>query len=379
MARKQILILHCPAGGGHKAAAMAIAERAEAHGIGARVIDALSFAPPWFARLYVDTHLRSSAYVPRLYGSAYFASNHRSAVDGELRKRFDHWIGKPLLREVLSSDPLAVVATHFFPMGKLGWARRNGMLAAPLVEVITDYAAHAVWAEPGADAYCAPDGRACRDLIEHGVSPGLVFATGIPVRSAFADAPPVQCPNDGGPLRVLVTSGGFGVGPVTRVLRSFAGVPDVALTVVCGHNPHLVRRVRRVSERFGLDARIIGFERQMPDRVAEADVVVTKPGGLTVSECLAAGRPLVLVGAGPGQESLNQAWVIEQGAGIACAPEAVGEAISRLRTTNLSAMADRARSLGAPRAADRVLGVALALSLPRRTPALRTAPTRQIA
>jgi processive 1,2-diacylglycerol beta-glucosyltransferase len=301
---------------------MAIAERAEAHGIGARVIDALSFAPPWFARLYVDTHLRSSAYVPRLYGSAYFASNHRSAVDGELRKRFDHWIGKPLLREVLSSDPLAVVATHFFPMGKLGWARRNGMLAAPLVEVITDYAAHAVWAEPGADAYCAPDGRACRDLIEHGVSPGLVFATGIPVRSAFADAPPVRCPNDGGALRVLVTSGGFGVGP-SRVSCDHSPECRTSRSPSYAVIPHLVRRVRRVSERFGLDARIIGFERQMPGRVAEADVVVTKPGGLTVSECLAAGRPLVLVGAVPGQESLNQAWVIEQGAGIVCAPEAV--------------------------------------------------------
>src|SRR5882757_3829392 len=102
MARNELLILHCPAGGGHKAAALAIAERAQACGIGARVINALSFAPSWFARFYVDTHLRSSAYVPHLYGSAYFASNRRSAVDGELRRRFDHWIGRPLLEEVLS-------------------------------------------------------------------------------------------------------------------------------------------------------------------------------------------------------------------------------------------------------------------------------------
>jgi processive 1,2-diacylglycerol beta-glucosyltransferase len=366
MARNEILILHCPAGGGHKAAAMAIAERAEARGIGARVIDALSFAPPWFARFYVDTHLRSSAYVPRLYGSAYFASNHRSAVDGELRKRFDHWIGRPLLNEVLSSDPLAVVATHFFPMFKLVWARRRGSLRAPLVEVITDYAAHAVWAEPGADAYCAPHGRACDDLVEHGLSPDLVFATGIPIRASFADAPPIRRPANGAPLRVLVTSGGFGVGPVTRVLRSFAAVPNVVLTVVCGQNPHLVRRVRRVSDRLGIDATVIGFEKQMPARVAEADVVVTKPGGLTVSECLAAGRPLVLVGAVPGQETLNQAWVTEQGAGVACRPEAVGDAISDLRSGRLWGMAERARAVGAPYAADRVLAVTLALSVPRR-------------
>jgi processive 1,2-diacylglycerol beta-glucosyltransferase len=366
MARKEILILHCPAGGGHKAAALAVAESAEQRGIGARVIDALSFAPAWFARAYVDTHLRSSAYIPRLYGSAYFASNHRSAVDGELLRRFDGWLGGPLLEEIVSSDPLAVVTTHFFPMGRLVRARRKGQLTAPLVEVITDYAAHAVWAEPGADAYCAPHGRACDDLVAHGVSPDLVFATGIPVRSAFAAAPPVRRPERGAPLRVLVTSGGFGVGPVTRVLRSFAGVPNVSLTVVCGQNPHLVRRVRRVSDRLGIEANVIGFERQMPARVAEADVVVTKPGGLTVSECLAAGRPLVLVGAVPGQESLNQAWVTEQGAGLGCAPQDVGGVISDLRETKLVAMAERARAIGAPHAADRVLAVTLALTVSRR-------------
>src|SRR5262249_19141066 len=160
-----------------------------------------------------------------------FASNRRSAVDGQLRRRFDRWIGRPLLNEILSSDPLAVIATHFFPMGRLVWARNTAKLRAPLVEGITDYASHAVRAEPGAEPYCAPHGRACADLVAHGISPDLVVATGIPVRSAFAEAPPVRRSlarlSGDAPLRVLVTSGGFGVGPVTRVLRSFAAVPKV--------------------------------------------------------------------------------------------------------------------------------------------------------
>src|SRR5436305_3054040 len=118
MSRKELLILYCSPGGGHKAAAAAIAERAQARGLAARVVDALAFAPRWFARLYVDTHLRSSAYVPRLYGGAYFASNRRWAVDGELRNFFDDRVAARLLDEVLSRDPLAVITTHFFPMAK---------------------------------------------------------------------------------------------------------------------------------------------------------------------------------------------------------------------------------------------------------------------
>ncbi len=352
---------------------MALAERAEVRGIAARVIDALSFAPPWFAKLYVDTHLRSSAYIPHLYGSAYFASNHRTAVDGELRRWFDQWIGKPLFEEVQSSDPLAVITTHFFPMGKLASARQRGKLSAPLVEVVTDYAAHAVWAEPGADAYCAPRGRASADLVHHGIARSRVVPTGIPVRAAFAEAPPLASPAPGEPLRVLITSGGFGVGPIGRVLRSFAppsstgdrrqSRPAAHLTMICGQNPRLVRRVQRISDRFGLDASVIGFEREMPARVAQAHVVVTKPGGLTVTECLAAGRPLVLVGAVPGQESLNQAWVTESGAGLAVAPDDVGEAVEMLRrSTLLEPMAQRARALVVPDAADRVLDVTLSLA-----------------
>jgi processive 1,2-diacylglycerol beta-glucosyltransferase len=361
--RRELLILHCRTGGGHVAAAEAIAERARARGVAARVIDALSFAPPWFARAYVDTHLRSSAYWPQLYGTAYFASNRRSAVDGELRKRFDQWIGKTLLKEVIGSDPLAVIATHFFPMGSLGYARRRRSLSAPLVEVVTDYAAHAVWAEPGADAYCAPRGPACDDLVAHGIPRWLVASTGIPVRFAFAEASPLVRRAKHAPLRVLVTSGGFGVGPVTRVLRSCVGISGLVLDVVCGNNPHLVARARRTCDRLGLDANIVGFQSDMPSRVAEADVVVTKPGGLTISECLAAGRPLVLVGAVPGQETLNQAWTVEHGAAVVSAPEAVGQTVAELRNGALTGMAKRSRMLGAPHAADRVLDIALALTV----------------
>jgi processive 1,2-diacylglycerol beta-glucosyltransferase len=358
--RKELVLLHCRAGGGHTAAAKALAERAQARGLATRVIDALSLSPPWFARAYVDAHLRSSALFPRVYGTTYFALNHRSAFEGALRRRFDDWIAKDLLSEVIGSDALAVITTHFFPMGALGRARMERKLAAPLIEVVTDYAAHAVWAEPGGDAYCAPPGRASEDLVSHGILPSLVASTGIPVRLAFAQARPIRADPEHQPLRVLVTSGGFGVGPVTRVLTSFVGVPGVALDVVCGNNPMLVEQARAICDRLGLDANVLGYESDMPARVAGADVVVSKPGGLTISECMVAGRPLVLVGAVPGQETLNQTWAVAEGLAIASEPDAVGSAVASLRGDALAQVAERARALATPRAADAVLDVALA-------------------
>jgi processive 1,2-diacylglycerol beta-glucosyltransferase len=376
--RQELLVLHCRAGGGHLAAAEAIAERARARHVPTRIIDALSLSPPWFARAYVDAHLRSSAHFPRLYGTTYFALNHRSAFDGSLRRRFDHWIVGDLLREVIDSDPVAVITTHFFPMGSLGWARMEGKLAAPLIEVVTDYAAHAVWAEPGADAYCAPRGRACDDLIAHGVSPEQVVGTGIPVRDGFAVTPPIRARSKRAPLRVLMTSGGFGVGPVTRVLASFVGVPNVSLDVVCGNNPDLVTEARDACERLGIEANVMGFQSDMASRVGVADVVVTKPGGLTMTECMVAGRPLVLVGAVPGQETLNQAWAVAEGLAVESDPDCVGHTVDSLRGDALWQMAERARAAAAPRAADAVLDVALSprwAQVDRPAPPARPSPT----
>lgn len=358
-----LLVLHCPAGGGHKAAARAIAEAAAMRGVEAEVVDALALTPSWFARAYVGTHLTSSERAPGVYGRLYAALDRKHAVADGFRGAFDRAIGAALRRYVVVRAPAAVVATHFFPMAVLGHARRRGRLAPPVIGVVTDYAAHAFWAERGVDRFCAAPGRAVRDLARNGVPEAAIAKTGIPIRPAFGAIAPLELPRAGEPLRVLVTSGGFGVGPTVEVVQSFARARDggpVELTVVCGDNPRRVEETRRAAAEAGVCARVIGFERDMPARMAEAHVVVGKPGGLTVTEALAAGRPLVLVGACPGQEASNEAWVVSNGAGVAARPSEVGPLAAALRRRDrLLDFARAARSLATPDAALRVVDVAL--------------------
>ncbi len=357
---RPVVILHVPAGGGHRAAANAVAEAARARGLRAEVLDALEFGPQWFRHAYVSGFLASTSMVPSISGGAYFASNRRSPGSERIRRGIDCSIGATLLRQVRRMNPLAVVPTHFYPLTVLGEARRRGELDAPLVSVVTDYAAHAVWAEPFADAVCAPPGRAVQDLIRHGVQPDRIAETGIPVRPSFGAIQPMQAirPND--ELRVLVTCGGFGVGPMLNVLRSFTGVANMQLTVVCGDNPQLVGAAQRLAARHGLDAEVVGFERDMPRRMADAHVVVGKPGGLTVTECLAAGRPMMFVGAVPGQETLNREWVVRCGAGMSVSPQRVGRLLARARSSGtLNTMAVAARRIARPTAADAVVDTIL--------------------
>jgi len=358
-----LAIIYTPVGGGHKAAAMATAEAARARGLSVETIDLFELAPKVVTKTYLTAHFGGQSVVPKLYGSAYFESNQKGGTFDPVRRGFDHVVFAELVREVVAMRPRAIVATHHLPLIVLGRARRKRRLASPLVGVVTDYTAHAVWAEHGVDAFCVGCPLARHELVLHGIRPDLIAMTGIPVRRAFAATPAVADPARGEPLRVLVTSGGFGIGPMREIVCSFQGVPDVEVTVVCGAAEAAVPRVRRTAAQAGVAARVLGFERDMPARVAEAHVVVGKAGGLTVSETLAAGRPMVVVGTVPGNETFNEELVVRGGAGYAARALDVGRVVAAMRARGeIAQMGARARGLVVTESADRVVDVALELA-----------------
>ena len=356
-----LVVVYSPVGGGHKSAALATAEAARARGLSVEVVDAFDHAPRWAGEAYVATHLTGQSAAPELYGQMYFAANRRGDALEPLRLGLDNLLYGALADHVRALAPRAVIATHHLPLVVLGHARRKGKLDAPLLGVITDYTAHACWAERGVDAWAVPFGGARRELAEHGAPFADIVETGIPVRDAFRRVPPLtSVPKL---LRVLVTSGGFGHGPMTRIVRSFAGVPDVELTVVCGASEKLAARVAREAEASGVVARVLGFEKDMAARIAEAHVVVGKAGGLTVTETLTAGRAMVIASAVPGNEKLNEAFVVRGGAGVGSDADHVGAIIERLRTGNrLVTLGRRARELVPTHAADAVVDTALLLA-----------------
>jgi processive 1,2-diacylglycerol beta-glucosyltransferase len=359
--RTDLVVVYTPVGGGHKAAALAVAEVARQRGLGVLVLDLFAHAPAIVGATYQTAHLRGTTLTPNLYGRGYFAANRRDGALEPLRRGFDHVAFAGLVKRVREADPHTVIATHHLPLVVLGRARRQGWLRGPLTGVITDYTAHACWAEPGVDAFCLPCAPAARELEGHGIARERMTETGIPVRPAFEAVRDVVAPREGEPLRVLLTSGSFGVGPMRAIIRSFAGVRDVELTVVCGSAQGAVERASRAAREANVKARVLGFEKDMASRVAEAHLVVGKAGGLTVSETMAAGRPMILVGTVPGNELSNEAWVVNHRAGIAATPADAGAAASAIRARGeIEAMGRRARAAVHGRTATSVLEVALA-------------------
>jgi processive 1,2-diacylglycerol beta-glucosyltransferase len=318
------MILHASAGAGHRRAAEALATAFTDIGDVPVVRDILDFTPAVFRRTYASGYLNMVKAAPELWGYMYNLTdrNCRRPWERRLRLTFNRLNTLAFFRFYQKTSPDAVVCTHFMPLELLGGKIREGVGVAPLFGVVTDFAAHSLWVAEGVEAYAVATNEAGRQLIRRGVPATDVYVTGIPVAPEFSTA------NGGRVARlrlgmemekpiILILCGGFGVGPAEDILNAFRRCPlDAQLVFVAGNNRSLERSLRRLAAKCAMPCYVFGFVFRLHELVGVADVVVSKPGGLTASEVMAAGCPLVVTDPIPGQEQRNGEWLLEKGAAI---------------------------------------------------------------
>jgi processive 1,2-diacylglycerol beta-glucosyltransferase len=228
--------------------------------------------------------------------------------------------------------------------------------------VITDFTLHRCWAQPRVRRYFVATETLAAEL--RGRIPGArVDATGIPVSPAVAAAPTRAEARAALELDVerpvaLVMGGGLGIGVEEAVEAALASTPaEVQVVAVCARN----EAARARLSALGIDdarLRVRGFERGMERWLAAADVVASKPGGLTTSEALALGKPLLLTRPIPGAEEGNTRAVVAEGAALAAHDDAeMRAAFARLFAEPglLERLSAAARRIGRPRAAEAVV------------------------
>ncbi len=158
---------------------------------------------------------------------------------------------------------------------------------------------------------------------------------------------------------ILVSAGGFGVGPVDHLMQALAQLTHPArVVVVCGRNDalkaDLTAATQKLAARSAVSFTILGFTKEMDELMSAADLFVGKPGGLTTSECLAKGLPMVVINPIPGQEERNSDHLLEEGAAVRCNNlPALAYKIDTLIDTpgKLTQMSEQARTMGQPQAA----------------------------
>lgn len=368
----KLVILSVSAGAGHVRAAQAIEAAAKRDRPGIEVIhlDVMELVPKLFRKVYADSYLSVVNRHPALWGYLYHSAD-RQRPDStltRLRQALEALNTRSLVRRLRELSPEAVICTHFLPAQILSRLIAKGGWTAPVHVVVTDFDVHALWIHPHLAGYCAAAEEIAWRMRDRGLGQTPIAVTGIPIMPAFASRPErIVCARelglDPGRLTLLMMSGGFGVGALDQLAARLLAIPgDFQIVAMAGRNPELLARLKELAGRHPGRLLPQGFTTTPERLMAACDLAIGKPGGLSTSECLALGLPMLVISPIPGQEERNSDYLLEHGAGLK-AHDAAGLEY-RIRGLladpgRLAVLARGAAALGRPQAARAVLDAVL--------------------
>lgn len=218
--------------------------------------------------------------------------------------------------------PDTVVCTQAFPCGMVADYKMAHGLDTTLIGVLTDFAPHSYWINPGIDYYIVPSEDTRQRFINKGVSEDKIKVFGIPMRAKFAERLNKQeiAEKLGLNLKtptVLVMGGGQGLGPIKTILQSLDTIPmPFQVIVIAGKNKKILSSLHRYAEITKHKVLIYEFANNVDELMEISNLIITKPGGMTTCECLTKGLPMAIVNPIPGQEVRNMDFLIQEGVAI---------------------------------------------------------------
>lgn len=312
------LILTCHTGGGHNAAAKAIKEEAAKRGITCVIQDALAFIPKPKEDFVTKGHSLAYKLIPQIYGAGYkYAENH---VSGQgMLKDYSKYADKiaPYLKEHFFD---AVICVHVFAAMVMTGVRRDLGIQIPTAFVATDYTC-----SPGVNTLDVDRWFIPRDMttefISRGVPAEKIIETGIPVSGRLYQSVSKQearekldLPQD--KAIVLLSCGTIGSGGLRTKAASIIKMldPNTLMYVLTGNNRALLKSM---SGKMAIDrVTALPFTSQMDLWMSAADMLLSKAGGLTSTEAVTRGRPVIFFDAVPGLESHNIEYLITRGCAL---------------------------------------------------------------
>lgn len=321
----KVTIFTCATGGGHNSTAAAIGRELEALGHTPVIRDALAFLPKSSANFISKGHNFAYRYAPKLYGVGYRMEERKPSP-----LLYEQSIkGADELLEALRADGAdAAICVHVFPAMMITELRRRGELSIPAWFVATDYTCSPGVGELDMDGFCIPHPALLDEFAAAGLDRSRLHPTGIPVSPAFSQPLEKKAARHSLHLEnkrhvVVLACGSMGAGPMRSAAEKIAQAlspSEDRLIMVCGSNRRLYR-----SSKLTLDAypqiQVVGFTKRMPQYLHACDALVTKAGGLTTTEAVAAGVPLIYLDAVPGCETRNLEFLSSRGYALAAENE----------------------------------------------------------
>ena len=315
------LILSITAGNGHNIAARAIKEHLDELGVDTVIKDTYRDFSHGMSTTIDKGYLLSTKYAPKLWGKAYSLAEER--LELETDARFGTWgkllVYKKLKKYVTENKFDVIIATHTAPAGFMTILKEDNVTDAKMYGVITDFTVHPFWEETNLDYYVTASKLLQNMMAKKGIYEEKILPFGIPVAKKFEQTIPKEAAREQLGLKnkytVFVIGGSMGFGAVKKHIRNLSSSKeDFQIVVVCGNNKKLKEDLLEMNTRK--DMKVFGFVNNIDLIMDASDCILTKPGGLTVSEALAKNLPLILIDPIPGQEDRNRDFLLNAGFAI---------------------------------------------------------------
>ncbi len=328
---KSILVLSATAGAGHVRAGEALIDTAKKLSLPIKIQheDILNFTSPVFKKLYNDLYFAIVNASPDLWGYLYKRTEFKGPGKerSPLIKLFDQFNYKKYLQALEEIQPDAVLCTHFLPYAAIAHELRKPSWKIPFFVATTDYDVHSLWINPNIEHYYTASEEAAWTIQSHGIGKNKVTVTGIPVMPQFGvHNKQKEAENNLNLLpstfTIMILSGGYGVGMIDKLIPSVADLLSTykqkkfQMLVVCGNNQKLYDKLKQIAFPRNISIQLYKFISFVDQLMDCADVLITKSGGLTVSEALAKHLPMIIFDPIPGQEGRNAEYLTEHGAAL---------------------------------------------------------------
>ena len=373
----KILILSVTAGEGHNSTAKALREEFERMGTECTVLDTFQYISPPLAKFLSEGYLLVTEKARHAYKVGYRLAEKRRGSEKAVTHLVDMAFAGDIVDFINSDDYGVILFTHPFAGMILDYLKETKMLSLPTVGILTDFTFHPYWEDCTRNDYViTPAEGVLLQGLRKGFRPEQILPYGIPIRPDFLTNTPIAeareklgLAPDTTTILIMGDSMGYGnLGQTVEQIDAISYGQDFQMVVVCGNNGEAKAEIDGLTEAGKLRHRVLttGFVNYVSLLMDAADCIVTKPGGLTTSESLTKGLPMVIVNPIPGQEQRNTEFLLNNGAACAASKTCpIDECLYQLLTSpaRLDAMGQCVRALSKTGATERVCRFILELAV----------------
>ena len=317
----RILIFTAATGGGHRRTSQAMAFYFSEHLPQAQVkqVDCLREINILVDKTVCGSYEFMATKAPKMYGKLY-NNTQKSKVD--VVPVLTALCSRRLLSSIQEFQPDVIITTHPFAGQMVSHLKGLGKVVQPLISIMTDYGPHRAYLADGIDAYIVPCVECKEALVHMGVAPERIYPYGIPVFDAFFERrDPVQLRRELGldpdlPA-LLIMAGSFGVSNIMGIYQELEQLSEkFQFVVITGRNRKLYELFEKQAAQAKKPCKLVFFTDAVQSYMQACDLIITKPGGLTISESLASNLPLVVFDSIPGQEKDNARFLVQHGMAV---------------------------------------------------------------